>query len=235
MVRAMVLAGFYLFAIPVIGLLGIPWTLLTGDINFLYRTAMKAAFGGVRLIGIRVEVRGREELPTGGTFIFMCNHVSNLDPPIVVPMIPGRTSVLVKKEVFRIPILAWAMRLADFVRVDRSDREAAIASVQRAVAVMEKGVHMTAFPEGTRSSDGRLLPFKKGPFHMALESGYPIVPMTIFGTEEMMPKNDWRIRQGTATLVFHPPVNSRDFNTPEALSDAVRAAIREGLPERLRD
>jgi 1-acyl-sn-glycerol-3-phosphate acyltransferase len=140
----------------------------------------------------------------------------------------------VKKELFRIPLLGKAMRMASFVPVDRSNREAAIASIQRATEVMRSGVNITVFPEGTRSSDGRLLPFKKGPFHLAMESGIPVVPMTIFGTEKMMPKKTWKITKGTATLIFHPPMQPRDFNDREHLMEAVREKIASALPAEMK-
>jgi len=170
-----------------------------------------------------------------GTYIYMCNHVSNLDPPIVIPLTPRRTSVMVKKEVFRIPILAKAMRMARFVEVDRSNRDAAIANVERGVDVLRSGINISVFPEGTRSRDGKLLPFKKGPFHLAMESGMPIIPMTIYGTETMMPKGDWKIRGGTATVVFHPPVDPKAFADRDQLMATVREIIASSLPERMRD
>jgi len=95
-------------------------------------------------------------------------------------------------------------------------------------------VNITVFPEGTRSPDGKLLPFKKGPFHMAMESGMPVVPMTIYGTEIMMPKRTWKITKGTAILVFHPPMNPAEFPDREALMKAVRDKIASALPEHMR-
>ncbi len=99
----------------------------------------RLAIFGVRLVGVKIEVRGLENLRPGQNYIFMSNHVSNLDPPVLIPSIPGRCSVLVKKELFRIPILGTGMRLAQLVPVDRSDREAAIESVQAAIEVLRKG------------------------------------------------------------------------------------------------
>ena len=235
MIRSLVLVVFYLVAVPTIGMVGIPWTFLTGSVEWMYRTAMRATFFGVRLIGVRVEVIGLDSFDRAGTYIYMCNHVSNLDPPIVVPLIPRRTSVLVKKEVFRIPILSRAMTMARFVPVDRANRDAAIASIQRATDVMRSGINLTVFPEGTRSAEGRLLPFKKGPFHLAMESGMPVLPMTIYGTETMLPRGEWKIRKGTATVVFHPPCFPGDYGSREELTEAVRRAIDSSLPPHLRD
>jgi 1-acyl-sn-glycerol-3-phosphate acyltransferase len=151
-----------------------------------------------------------------------------------VPSIPRRTSVLVKKEVFRIPILSKAMLMARFVPVNRRNRDAAIASIHEATEVMKTGVNMMIFPEGTRSPDGKLLPFKKGPFHLAQESGVSIIPMTIYGTETLMPKKGLAIKPGEATLVFHAPVDPKQFTDRDAISQAVYKQIESALPERLR-
>ncbi|HMC32468.1 MAG TPA: lysophospholipid acyltransferase family protein, partial [Candidatus Angelobacter sp.] len=163
-------------------------------------------------------------------YIFMPNHVSNLDPPLLVPLIPGRTSALAKREIWRIPILNKALDMAEIVPVERRNREAAISSIRRAGEVMRHHINMTIFPEGTRSPDGRLMPFKKGPFHLAAETGFPIVPVTILGTYEMMPKGSLVVRPGMATLVFHAPVDPKKFARREELIQAVRAAINSALP-----
>jgi 1-acyl-sn-glycerol-3-phosphate acyltransferase len=126
------------------------------------------------------------------------------------------------------------MRLGELVPVDRSDREAAISSVQAATAVLHKGLHMVIYPEGTRSSDGRLLPFKKGPFHLAVDSGVPIVPVTILGTYESWPKGRFALHRGTAVVVFHSPINPHDYADRDLLTKAVRDAIASALPSERR-
>lgn len=233
MIRSIIWVLFYAIVIPIVGIPGIIWTLISGSIEALYWTAMECALFGVKLIGVKIDVRGRENFDPNGTYIYMCNHVSNLDPPIVIPLTPRRTSVMVKKEVFRIPILAKAMRMASFVEVDRSNRDAAIASVERGVDVLKTGVNISVFPEGTRSRDGKLLPFKKGPFHLAMESGVSIIPMTIHGTETLMPKGDWKIKGGTVSVVFHAPVDPKQFTDRDALMEHVRNVIASALPERM--
>lgn len=234
MIRSLFWIGFYTLAAIPLAIIGFPWTFVTRKIDFLYSAATRVALAGVRLAGVRVEVIGRERINPSRTYIFMCNHASNLDPPIVVPLIPRRTSVLVKKELFRIPVLAQAMRMGSLVAVDRSNREAAIASLRAANDVLRAGVNLTVFPEGTRSPDGRLLPFKKGPFYVAMDSGAPIVPLTIIGTHEMLPKGGIRIRPGTARLVFHEPVDPGVFAGREELMQAVRERIASSLPEQYR-
>lgn len=219
---------------PVAGVLTLPYTMISGDSSFLYRVGMWVVRTGVRLAGIRVELIGRERLDPKQNYIFMSNHVSNIDPPLLIPLLPGRTSVLVKRELFRIPILGFAMRAAQLVAVDRHNRDAAIASMRTAAGVIRGGLSMTIFPEGTRSLDGRLLPLKKGPFYLAMESGCPIVPVTLLGTHEILPKGTFfiRPRMAVAKIVFHEPIWPKDFDDREALIAALRDSITSALPTR---
>ena len=228
--RMVMAIAFLAITIPVAALFVFPWTLITGKVGFLYWIGMTLMRAAVWITGTRFEVRGLDAIDPAGTYIFMSNHVSNLDPAILMPRIPRRTSVLVKNELWRIPILARALDLASLVPVERSNREAAIRSIRRAGEVMRQGINMMVYPEGTRSADGRLLPFKKGPFHLALETGFPIVPVTVLGTFEMMPKGRFASRGGTATLVFHPPIDPKKFSSIEELTTATEGAIRSALP-----
>ena len=221
---------------PLAALIAFPWTWISGSADFLYGLAMCIARGGLWLAGVRVKVQGRERIDSDATYIFMCNHVSNLDPPILIPKLPRRTSVLVKKELFQVPILGRAMLMGDLVAVDRRNREVAVNSMKHAEEVMARGLNMTVFPEGTRSTDGHLLPFKKGPFYLAMDSGIPIVPVTILGSETLMPKGSSTIHAGTVRLVFHPPISPAQFSEKEELIAAVRRAISsELLPAGLRE
>ncbi len=224
------LVTYVVFGLPV-GAVGIPWALLSGDINPLYRWSMWVVRTGVRLARIRVQVVGREDIPTRPC-IFMANHVSNLDPPILLPLLPYRTAFFIKRSLLRIPVVGLGMRLAGFVPVDRSGRlESARESVEAANKVLASGVNISTFPEGTRSRTGRLLPFKKGPFYLAMESGAPVIPISIWGSEHMMTKGSLRIKPGTAHLTFHPAVYPQQFATRELLAEAVRTAITSGLPQ----
>ena len=232
MLRALLVLAFWGIAAVPIALIGFFWTFLSGKVELLYRLSVGVGLMGVRLVGVKVDVVGADKLDWRRTYIFMCNHASNFDPPIVIPVMPRRTSVLVKKELFRVPLLGWAMRLASLVPVDRRNREAAIASLHFAADVLRSGVNMTIWPEGTRSPDGHLLPFKKGPFHLAIESGVPIVPITLVGTHEIWPKGEFAIHPRKATVMFHAPIDSTTFSAPEELMVAVRERIRSGLPEK---
>jgi 1-acyl-sn-glycerol-3-phosphate acyltransferase len=221
---------YVVLALPAAAI-GIPWAWLTGNIGLLYRWSMWILNTGVRLARIRVQVAGREHVPARPC-IFMANHVSNLDPPILLPMLPFRTAFFIKRSLIKIPILGLGMRLADFIPVDRDGRlESARQSVQLASRALASGVNISTFPEGTRSRSGRLQPFKKGPFYLAMESGAPVIPISIWGSEHMMTKGSLRIKPGTAHLTFHPPVYPEQFATREQLTSAVRAAITSGLPQ----
>jgi 1-acyl-sn-glycerol-3-phosphate acyltransferase len=195
---------------------------------------MWGAWNGVVLAGVRVETIGLDQLDAAGTYIFMSNHVSNLDPPILIPLIPRRTSVMVKKELFSYPILGKAMRMGSLVPVDRGNRDAGIEAVKAAKKVVGQGLNMTIYVEGKRSFDGKLLPFKKGPFYLAMECGVPVVPVTIAGTHYAMPKKRFAIRPGTVKVVFHAPIEPKDFGSRECLMEKVRAAIDSGLSEEYR-
>lgn len=230
MIRAFVLLAFWSVSILIVGPALLLYALISGDINPLYNISNRLAIFGVRLVGVKVEVRGMENLEAGHNYIFMANHSSNLDPPVLLPTIPGRCSVLVKKELFRIPILGTGMKMAALVPVDRSDREAAIESVNAAIAVLRQGLHLLIFPEGTRSRDGKLLPFKKGPFHLAIDAGVFIVPVTMLGTYELWPKIRFALRPGTVTVVFHRPIDPRSYADRDSLMKAVAQTIASALP-----
>src|SRR5256714_15695531 len=126
------------------------------------------------------------------------------------------------------------MRLGSLVPVDRGNRDAGIAAVRAAGEVIRQGINMTIFVEGKRSFDGKLLPFKKGSFYLAMECGVPVVPMTIVGTHYVMPKGSYAIKPGKGTVIFHHPIDPKDFASRECLMEKVRTAIESGLPEQQR-
>ncbi len=152
-----------------------------------------------------------------------------------MPEIPGRFAILLKKELMGIPLLGTAMRMAKFVPVERgSERKAAQRTVAAAAAALKEGLHIVVYPEGTRSVDGRLQTFKKGPFFLAMGTGAPIVPVAIWGTREMMKKGDTWITPGEAQIVMLPVIEPGDFGSREELMGAVRRAIAGALPEGMR-
>ncbi len=233
MIRTVIMLAFWALLLPFAALVGFPWTFLTGDVSLLYRFSMWGAFAGIRLAGVRVHTVGLDKLDTGRTYIFMSNHVSNLDPPLMLPLIPRRTSVMAKKELFDIPLLGRAMRLGSLVPVDRKNREAGISAVRAAAEVLKKGISMTIYVEGGRSFDGKLLPFKKGPFYLAMECKVPVVPVTVVGTHRIMPKARFSIEAGDVEVIFHDVIEPETFSNRDHLMQLVRDSIESALPPEL--
>ena len=226
------LVVFVLLGVPA-ALVGITWSAVRGNFETMYAWGMGIIRLGVRAAGIKVGVEGFENVPVGRACIFMSNHVSNLDPPVLLPAIPGMTSVFLKRELMRIPLLGTAMRMGKFVPVSRGhSRDEAQRSVAAAKEALASGLHITVFPEGTRSPDGKLLPFKKGAFFLAAETEAPMVPVVITGTAEMMPKGTLKMRPGTAIVRFLPVIEPAAFGSREDLMEAVREAMMRGLAAR---
>ena len=211
-------------------LIGIPWSAVRGSFRLMYRWGMGIVALGVRAAGIRVRLEGVENVVPGTPYIFLSNHVSNLDATVLLPSIPGMTSVLIKRELMRIPLLGTAMRMGQFVPVSRGNsREEARRSVEAAAAALHNGLHITLFPEGTRSPDGTLQAFKKGGFYLAEETGAPVIPVVITGTDRMMPKGTLRIAPGEAVVRFLPVIRPQDYATREDLMERVRSAMQAEL------
>ena len=234
MIRTTIMLAFWILAAPIAAIIGFPSAFLMGNIKLLYALFMWGARAGIWLAGVRIEVIGLDRFDHQKSYIFMTNHVSNLDPPIEIPVIPQQTSIMVKQELFKVPILGQAMRMGELVPVDRVNRDAGIEAVRAAKAVVKKGMPMTIYVEGKRSYDGKLLPFKKGPFYLAIECGVPVVPMTIVGTHYVMPKRRYSIKPGKVQVIFHDPIEPRDFGSREELMEKVREVIESGLPEEYR-
>jgi 1-acyl-sn-glycerol-3-phosphate acyltransferase len=230
MIRTILMLSFWAVAVPIVALIFFPWVFITGNIMPLYRAGIWGAWTGIRLAGVKVKVEGLARLDPKHTYIFMSNHASNVDPPILIPLIPTRTSVMAKRELFSYPLLGKAMRMASLVPVNRKDRDAGIAAVRAAAEVVKHGINMTIFVEGGRSFDGKLLPFKKGPFYLAEECQVPVVPVTVSGTHYVMPKNRLAIKPGLVTVTFHQPIAPAGFGAREDLMEKVRAAINSALP-----
>jgi len=226
-----------LFAFLVLGvpaaLVGIPLSAMRGNFETMYRWGMGSIRSGLRFAGIGVRVEGLENIPPGVSCIFMSNHVSNLDPPVLLPAIPGMASVFLKKSLMKIPLLGTAMRMGKYVPVSRGhSREEAEKSVAAAKDALRSGLHIAVFPEGTRSPDGKLLPFKKGAFFLAAETGAPMIPVVIQGTREMMPKGTLKLtKPGIAVVRFLPAIEPADYATREELMMAVRGAMERALAE----
>ena len=180
--------------------------------------------------GIERRLEGWDTLPEpirrGAPVIFFANHASLLDPPLIISTLPDRPVFIAKRELGRVPVLGWAIRLADFILIDRGHRRRAYESLQDAAGRIRAGQSVAIFPEGTRSPDGSLQPFKRGSFHLAMEAGVPLVPLAIRGGREILPKGAWRTRGGPYVLTVGAPLDPAAFGDPEALRAGAEARLR---------
>lgn len=230
MMRTIAGLAFLAVYILIVGLPVIAYSMLTGTSNTLYRWGTWGIRVSMRVAGVRVRAEGVENIPPG-VCVFAANHISNLDPPAALVGVPRRISFLAKREVFKTPVVSTAMRLGKIVPVDRADHAEAVASIDQAVAIMREGISFFVFPEGTRSKDGSLRPFKKGTFVMAIRAGVPVVPVSIVGSRERLPKGKFSVTPGEILLRFGTPIDTAQYGMDERgeLLERVYAAVASGL------
>jgi 1-acyl-sn-glycerol-3-phosphate acyltransferase len=215
--------------VVVAGSLGILLALVFRAKIFLFAPAHAGVALALAMAGIRTRVAGREHIPVGGA-IFCSNHQSNIDPPMLFHVLRLQLRMIYKIEFDRVPILSYALRLADFVPIDRRDRGHASRAIQRAASYVGRGLPFLVFAEGTRSRAGELLPFKKGGFIMALLAQKPIVPIAITGGRDAMVKGSAVIHPVRVSVRIGTPIDTRGLSVSDRdrLMTDVRAAI-EGL------
>ena len=229
--RASFLLLFYALIVILVGpVLLVCWVLgLREPLMAIGRWAMRVSRA---VMGIKVDESGLERFDHKASYVFMPNHLSFLDGPVMVMVIPQSVRVIVKKSVFATPILGWAMLHVGCVPVDRRAGGGGIKSIEKAArSIREKGYSFLIFPEGTRSLDGKLQRFRRGGFFLAIAGGAPIVPVTIRGTFELMPKGQFGAKRGTVSVEFHPPIPVDGYSEGdiEGLIEKVRDAIAQGL------
>jgi 1-acyl-sn-glycerol-3-phosphate acyltransferase len=184
---------------------------------------------------VRVEIRGGEHLESDEAFVVMSNHQSHYDVVVLFQVLRRRVRMVAKKELFRVPIFAAAMRAAGFIEIDRSDHEKAVAALDAAEEALKRGTSIWIAPEGTRSETGELGSFKKGGFHLALDTGARILPVTLVGTRNVLLPHEWRVKPGQHVVVHvGAPVDPKSYGKErrDELMQVVRAAIERPLSAR---
>ena len=231
MIRSAFVAISLAIVTIVVGAPLVLYVVLTGNVEPLYNAGVAAVVWICRVAGMRTRVEGLENIPPG-TVLFAANHTSNADGPAIVGAIPRRIAILGKKSLFAIPIVGTAFRLAHFVPVDRHNRGQAAASIEAAAEKMKNGVSFLIYPEGTRSPDGRLLPFRRGAFVLAIKAGVPVVPVACSGAHRVIPKKSYRITPGEVVVRFCPAIDSSQYSIARRneLAERVHAAIAAALP-----
>ena len=230
MLRTLLVYTVVILFIVILGVPMILWSAITGNSDALYAVGLFGARTAFRLAGVKIIVSGREKIPAGRAVVFMPNHQSNCDPPAVAANLPP-VLVMAKQEFFQIPILGTAIRMRGFIPVDRKNRERAFAAVDQAIAALKAGHSFLVFPEGTRSRDGRLQPFKSGVFVMAIKAGAPIVPVSVSGGSRIIRKGEFRIHPGTLRMTLHDPVptDGCSITDRDKVAQQVRRAVIAGL------
>ncbi len=182
----------------------------------------------LKVASVRVRVKGTEHLRPERTYIYAANHASYFDIPAFLASVPQRIRIVFKKELGRVPLFGWALKLGNYISVDRADSREAMVNLEKAASQIREGASVLLFPEGTRTRDGKLQSFKRGAFALAVRSRVPIVPVTVNGSYSISPKHRFRINAGEIELIFHPPIPTNGWQGREGelqLMEQVRSVI----------
>jgi len=197
-----------------------------------HRIALLWSRYGLLIAGVRLEVEGAELVPRDRPLIFMGNHQSNFDIMALFQAVPVRFNWLAKEELFRVPFFGPSIRSAGYIPINRGDGRDSLKSLEKAAELVSAGTSVAIFPEGTRSTDGHLLPFKRGGFILAARAGVPVVPFTIVGSRRVNPPDNFLfLRPGRIRIRFSPPIptGERRARQQAELMEQVREAIASKL------
>ena len=225
----------WLGAASMLLMVGLPAMLFTALIRrreWMYPLALFGAKVWLAECGARVTVTGKEHLDPDVSYIFASNHHSYLDTATLFRYTGRRMGLVAKKELLKIPVLGQGMAFVNIIAIDRSDPANARRSMEAARKVLEAGYSFGVFVEGTRALPGQLLPFKKGAFHLAVQTGAPIVPVAIRNTDRMMGKGTGVAYSGEIEMVLLPPISTENKTADHVMGLllATRAAIAGSLP-----
>lgn len=198
---AIILAGLG----GIVAILTAPFDAKHNGFHWVVRTHSKIV---LKLFDITVEVKGAELLQVGQTYVYVANHASIFDIPAAIYGVPDRLHLVYKKELERIPFFGWGLKLGrTYIAIDRGKGMKAATSLEQAAEKIRNGASVLLFAEGTRTRDGKLQPFKRGAFNLALRAGVPVVPLTINGSYRILPRETFRINPGTITLILDKPID----------------------------
>lgn len=231
--NVLVFLPFLLVTTTVWGCIAIAISLVSQRTAFHCGTVWAKCLAWVSFVRVRVE--GRENARQGQSYVIMTNHQGDYDVFALYGYLHRQFRWVMKQELRKVPFLGWACAAIGHIYIDRSNSQRAIASLEEAKPRLAGGVSVLFFPEGTRTPDGRLGPFKKGGFAMARQLDLPILPVSLSGSWEILPKGCLVPRPGTIRVRLHPPVAPADHPTDDALMAAVRTAIASGIANEVRD
>ena len=212
--------------------------LLVGLLNPYGRYATAVFRGWARSLllaaGIKPEISGLENIEPEESYILIANHQSHMDIPVLTCVLPVPLRIIAKKELFKIPFLGWGMKGVGMLSIDRSNRKKSIDTLKEAEEIIKTHVlSILAFPEGTRSDDGKIHPFKKGPFILAINTGLPLLPVSVSGTRKITPKGKISIHPGRVKVIIHPPVSTDNLTLGDRhkLVEDFQKTIQKGFIE----
>ena len=225
-----ILAFFFLFAMPPIMLMA----KIKGDDDYAYPWASWGAKAWMRWSGMKIVVRGQENLAENQSYVFVSNHRSYLDTAMMFAYTSKKMGVIAKKEMLNWIVAGKFMKYVNVIAIDRTNNESAIRTMKNAAEKLRSGISFGIFAEGTRARTNELLPFKKGAFYMAIETGFPIVPVAMKNTDYAMGKNKSAAYAATCEMVLLPPIETVNLTAEKDLTDLlikVRTAIAEELKQ----
>lgn len=193
---------------------GIPFLLFSSGGKVAHIVSNTFAKAVLFIAGVRLKVEGREKIDKNGKYVFISNHLSNFDIPVLISAIPNNLRFIYKKSIAYVPFFGWAVYLGGYVPVDRSNARSGFEAIRKAAGIIkEKGLSFIVFPEGTRSRDGNLGEFKRGGFLLANAVKEKIVPVTIIGSDKILPKKSFKIKSGIVKVILGDPVEFREDKT----------------------
>ncbi len=201
-----------------------------------FNTGVMRIWARISLIaaGVKLELIGLENVQAGTSYVIVANHQSHIDIPVMMKAIPSPFRIISKKELFKIPVFGWGMRAAGILEIDRSNQKKSIETLKKAEAVLQSHqLSILAFPEGTRSPDGKIHLFKKGPFMLAINAGLPVLPVSVSGTRKILPKGKMRMAGGRVRVQIHPPIYHSVSNPTDRdlLMEETHRTITDGFLE----
>ena len=231
MLRTLFAWGILIISTVILGTVAVFFSLFDSSGNLPHLVAR--LWGKIQLAttGTTVKVQGLENIDPIKSYILVANHQSNFDIFAFLGYLPIQFRWIAKAELFRAPFMGWAMSRIGYIAIDRESPKKAYRSMLQAAEKVKKGFSVLIFPEGTRSPDGNLQPFKKGLFLIALKSQAPILPITICGTAKIMPKGAWRVHPGRVQIIIDPPLETAGVppQKEEELSARVRSILMQHL------
>ena len=231
MIRATLVYLFIGIYVILAAPLGLVWAGLSGNSALIYSLARFCIRASGWMCGVKVVVQGREKIQPGMTYVFLSNHLGNFDGPVLLHAIPRDWKALIKKEMMRLPILSLVLKQIQFIPIERLNPKKAHIGIERGAQLLAEGKSFLAFPEGTRSRDGRLGEFKKGVFIMAIKAQTPVVPITILDSDKIQPPGKYGVKPGCIRVLIHDPISTEGmlFEDRNRLVHLTRDAIASAL------